>query len=692
MKNKVFISILILMFAVSAFAQLDRSKRPEPGPAPTINIGDYESFQLENGLKVFVIENDKLPRVSFSLVIDRDPILEGENGGYVTFAGQLMRTGTETRTKDQIDEEIDFIGASFNTSATGVFGSSLKKHTEKLLDVMSDVVLNAKFQEEELEKIRKQTLSGLAYQKNDPGSIMSNVRKALTYGLDHPYGEQMTEETVNSVTLEMCSNYYNDYFVPNIAYLAIVGDISKSEAEELVNKYFGSWKGKTVDQFTYETPKAPLIRKVALVDRPNSVQSVINIAYPVDLPKGDPDVIPSSLANTILGGGIFSARLISNLREDKGYTYGAYSRLASDKLVGTFYAYCQARNIVTDSAVTEFLNEMKRMRSEKVDDELLQLAKNYQTGSFSRSLESPQTIASFALNIERYNLPKDYYKNYLKNLNAVTSDEILAVSKKYIKPNNSYVIVVGNAEEVADGLKKFSVNGKVEFYDINGNEYDPAAKAIPEGMTAADVIDNYVEAIGGKTNLEKVEDVTTKMTGKVQNIELKVITYRKAPNKSFTDLDAGVMKQEIKFDGTKGSQSGMGQVMMLEGDMLEMIKMQSTMNIYFHYDELGIKSELTGLKDVDGTDAYEVTLTFPSGKKWLNYYDAETGLKIREVSTTETAQGSFTQTVDYSDYKEANGVKYPFKLTQQMGMGPIELEVTSVEINTGLEDSLFDVE
>ncbi len=692
MKNKVLIFAVLLTFAVSAFAQLDRSKRPEPGPAPTINIGEYESFQLENGLKVFVVENDKLPRVSFSLVIDRDPIMEGTSAGYINLAGQLMRTGTENRTKDQIDEEIDFIGATLNTSSTSVFGSSLKKHTNKLLDVMSDVVLNAKFTEDELEKLRKQTLSGLAYQKDDPGSIMSNVRSALMYGLDHPYGEQVTEETVKSVTLDMCQNYYKDYFVPNIAYLAIVGDITKDEAENLVNKYFGNWQSKEVKSLEYPQPKAPLIRKVAVVDRPNAVQSVINVAYPIDLPKGSEDEIPATLANTILGGGIFSARLLENLREDKGFTYGAYSRLTADEIVGSFYAYCEARNSVTDSAVTEFLHEMKRMRTEKVDEDNLQLIKNYRTGSFSRSLESPQTIASFALNIARYNLPLDYYKNYLKKLNAVTADEILEVSKKYIKPNNSYVIVVGNAEEVADGLKKFSVNGKIDYYDIYGNQYDPSSKAIPEGMTAADVIDKYVESLGGKENLLKVEDVIVKMKGKIQNFDITITSYKKAPNKSFTDVDAGVMKQEVKFDGEKGKQSGMGQEMMMEGDMLEMMKVQSEMNSFLKYDKLGISAELTGVKDVNGSDAYEITLTLPSGKKLIDYYDTQTGLKVRELSTTDTPQGSFTQTVDFSDYKEIDGVMYPFKVVQQMGMGPMELEVTSVEVNTGLDDSLFEVD
>jgi len=194
MKNKFLIIILMLFVSVCSYAQLDRSRKPEPGPAPEIKLGDYESFTLKNGLKVFVVNDNRLPLVAFNLVVDRDPVLEGKNAGYVEAAGQLLRTGTKTRTKDKIDEEIDFIGATLNTSSSGVYASSLKKHVNKLLDLMSDVVLNSDFKQEELDKIVKQTISGLAAAKDDPNSISTRVSNAIFYGKDHPYGEVMSEE------------------------------------------------------------------------------------------------------------------------------------------------------------------------------------------------------------------------------------------------------------------------------------------------------------------------------------------------------------------------------------------------------------------------------------------------------------------------------------------------------------------
>ncbi|MCW8849726.1 MAG: insulinase family protein, partial [Melioribacteraceae bacterium] len=451
MKIKIIV-FLLLVASINILAQLDRSIQPKPGPAPEIKLGDYESFELENGLKVFVIENDKLPVVNFSLVTVRDPILEGDQTGYIDLAGDLIRRGTKNRTKEEIDEQIDFIGARLSTSGQGISGASLKKHFPTLMEIFSDVLLNSEFKQDELDKLKTQMISGLAAGKEDPGVIASNLRKVQLYGSDHPYGEVSTEKTVEAITLEKCQSYYKDNFRPNISLLAFVGDITVDEAKEMVEKFLGNWEKKDVPNFAYNQPKQPLVKKVAISDRSASVQSVINVSYPIDLKKNSEDVIKASVLNAILGGS-FSSRLNQNLREDHGYTYGAGSSLSSDRLVGNFTASATVRNSVTDSAVTEIYNEMKRLRDEKVGEDELSRIKNYLTGSFSRSLENPGTIARFALNVEINKLPKDYYKNYLKNLDAVTADDVQEMAKKYLLPDKSYDIVVGNAEEVAASLK-----------------------------------------------------------------------------------------------------------------------------------------------------------------------------------------------------------------------------------------------
>ena len=397
--------MLLLCGAVTA--QVDRSKMPEPGPAPKIELGETQSFTLENGLKVFVVENHKLPKVSFSLQFDIDPIVEGDKAGAAQIAGDLLSKGTTNRTKEELNFEVDFMGATFFTSAGSVFGSSLKKHQEKLLDIMSDVLKNSDFKEEELEKLRTQYISGKQTEKDDPDAIASNVQSVLLFGKDHPYGELTSEETLKNITLEDVKAYYNSYLKPNLAYMAVVGDIDVKEAKALITKYFGDWKKGEVPTHTYDMPEAPKTMKVVLVDKPGAVQSVISAVNIIDLKPGSEDAIKANITNGILGGG-FVSKLNLNLREAHSYTYGARSSIGSDELVGDFIASAKVRNEVTDSALVEMMKEINNMRKGNITADELETTKKYRAGTFSIGLENAQTKARYAINIEKYGLDKDY--------------------------------------------------------------------------------------------------------------------------------------------------------------------------------------------------------------------------------------------------------------------------------------------
>ncbi len=666
---------------------LDRSHPPEPGPAPVIQLGTAEAFTMDNGLKVFVVENHKLPRVAFSLVLDLDAIYEGDNAGYISTAGQLLSRGTTTRSKSQIDQEVDFIGASLSTSASGVYGSSLTKHMDRLLELMADVTLNPSFPQEELDKIKTETISGLQANKDDPGAIASNVRGVLRYGKDHPYGELITEETVSRIDIEACKAFYETYFKPNIGYLAIVGDIDKDQAYQLVDKYFGQWEKGDVPEHEYDKTTAPESTRVALVDRPQSVQSTINITYPVELKTGDPDVLKGRVMNTILGGG-FSSYLMQNLRETHGYTYGAGSSLSSDRLIGSFNASADVRNEVTDSAVVEFMNELRRIREEPVDEELLQSIKNYITGSFARSLESPSTIANFAINVDRYDLPEDYYSNYLKRIQEVTVSDVMEMAQKYIKPDNAYILVVGKASEVAEGLKQF---GPVQYYDIYGEPYTPTTAADLSGeIEVGQVIEKYLEALGGAESLRNIQDIKQVMTTNMQGLDLQITSIRKAPNMSFETVAAGDMEfQKQVFNGTEGVEVVQGQSKPLDDKRIQESLVESRIIPELAYGELGVELTLTGLEKVGDEESYVVEIAQPSGKKSYAYYSKESGLKLKESTTLETPQGSFTQSVEYEDYREVDGVKFPYKAIISMGPQKMEAEVVSIELNTGVTDDVF---
>lgn len=684
--KKLLISYFIILFTTLGFSQVDRSKQPKAEPAPTIKIAEYQSFELKNGLKVFVIENHKLPVVSFNLVVDRDEILEKENAGYIEAAGLLLKTGTTKRTKAQIDEEIDFIGASLSTSSSSIYGNSLKKHFEKLLEITSDIILNANFKQLELDKIKKQMKSSLLASKDSPGYISNVVSKKIYYGENHPYSESETEKTIDNITLDLCNNYYKTFFKPNITYLAIVGDINLKEAKSLVEKYLSAWKSGEVPKYQYEKPQPPLVTKVALVDRPTSVQSTIRIGYPIDFSINNPDYFHANLMNTILGGGTF--RLFNNLREKHGFTYGAYSVLAQDKLIGRFAAYADVRNEVTDSAITEIIYEMKRIKNEAVPDSEIQMAKNYLTGNFALSLENSQTIANFAINTVRYNLPKDFYSNYLKNLNSVTAEGIKQAAEKYILPDNAYILVVGKATDIEDKIKNFSVS-KLEYYDTDGNKIDASLSKIPTDITADKVIENYINAIGGIENLKKVQDKTISMNAEVQGLPIKIVIYQKSPNKFLQELNFAGQEMKTLFDGEKGYSIMGPNSQELQPEQLDLLKAESNLDFFINLKQYNVKTKIAGLEKINDKDAYKIEFTFPSGATTIMYFDKETGFKVRDMRSLNTPQGTMNITTDYDNYQEVKGVKYPFKLKQDLGIARFDMSVSDLNVNTGLSDDLF---
>ncbi|MGQ1946214.1 M16 family metallopeptidase [Geofilum sp. OHC36d9] len=682
---KHIISTLLLSFiTVGLMAQLDRSTPPAAGPAPKINIGKYQKFELSNGLKVFVVENHKLPMVTYSLTYDLSPITEGDAAGYIELAGSLMRSGTTSLSKDEIDEQIDFIGGTLETYASGIYGHSLKKHSAKLLQVMSDVLLNPSFPESEVEKSIRQSETNLQAEKNEPSAIAGNLSRVLKFGKDDPYGELMTEESLKHITPELLKQYHDTYLRPNISYLVIVGDITLKEAKKQVKQYFGKWASQTVPIHKYVMPENTDVPRVAISNRDGANQSTIIVTHLVPITPGHPDEIKASVMNQVLGGGSFNARLFQNLREDKAYTYGAYSSLRSDKRIGTFSASAQVRTSVTDSALTEILYEMKRLQKDLVSDADLELVKNMMMGSFSRSLEDPQTIARFALNIEKYNLPKDYYETYLEKVAAVTKEDVLAMAKKYLKPEKSVIIAVGNANEIREKMKVFSPTGDAKEYDFYGNEVLPAREVTD--MTATDIINKFVEAEGGREALKKVTDITTKATFTIQGMTIEIKTVQKAPAKLLVESKMGgnTMSKQL-FDGENGwIISPRGNQKLSGNDLIE-LKDNAILFPELDYEKNGFTMEMSGIENIDGAEAYKIIRTSTSGKQTTLFFDTTTGLKIREVSNT--AQGIVSTNI--KEYQTVNDIKIPSEIEQIVGPQSFNITITDVEFNTDPSDELF---
>lgn len=685
MKKNIILGAFLLLVTAS-FAQIDRSKQPEPGPAPTINLQDPITFSLKNGLKVLVVENHKLPRVSIQLTMDNPLIVEGNKAGTTDLVSSLLGKGSQTISKDDFNEEVDFLGSSINFGSQSAFANGLSKYFERILELMADAGINPNFTQEEFDKERERIIEGIKSNEKSVSAIAGRVQSLLAYGADHPYGEYTTEETINNVMLADVAKFHSDYFRPNNAYLIIIGDVNFKDVQKAVKKNFKKWEAGVIPTTSFGTPRNPSKTEIDFVEMDNAVQSEISVQNTVSLKMSDSDYFPSLIANKILGGG-GEARLFNNLREDKGYTYGAYSRIGSnEKTVSRFSATASVRNAVTDSAVVEFAKEIEKIGSTPVSDEELANAKAKYVGDFVLALERPQTIANYAYNIETRGLSKDFYKDYLSNINKVSKGDVQNAAKKYFQGDNAQIVVTGKGSEVAENLENIVINGeklKVNYYDKTGKKIarPEFKKEIPADVNVTKVLQSYIDAIGGTNAIANVNSVFIKAEASIQGQTLNLELKKTTKNQFVQDIMmAGNSMSKQVVDGDKGYVVARGQRKDLTDKELKQIQAESSP--FPEVNWLNGGATLEKIEKVNGEDAYILRV---SDEKTIAY-SVKTGLKVQETTTTPAG----TQTLSYSDYKDLEGIKFPFVLSQTFGPQKFDFNVTEIKVNEGISDQDFD--
>lgn len=678
-----YLYTIALFIGLSATAQIDRSQQPKPGPDPVIQLGEPVKFTLKNGLTVMIVENNKLPRVSASLNIDNPPIVEGSKAGVSQLTGALMGKGSLNQDKDSFNEEVDFMGASIGFGSQSASSSSLSRYFGRVLEMMADAALNPNFTEEEFIKERDILLDGIKSGEKSVTTAARRVESLLAYGVNHPYGEFISKESVERVSLDDVKQFYQTYFHPNNAYLVIVGDIDVKAVKKQIKKLFKDWKsGADIISNTPMVENATNTQ-IEFVDMPNAVQTEVTVQNTVNLKKKDPDYFPLLLANAILGGG-GEARLFLNLREDKGYTYGSYSRMGNNKYTeARFRATASVRNAVADSSVVEILKEVDRIRTEQVSEEELRRAKAKYIGSFVRAVESPGTIASYAYEIETENLPKDFYTNYLSSISSVTQADIQRVAQKYFLVDRARVVVTGKATEVLENLEKIQFNGQklsVNYYDKYGNSIDrPSAFELPEGVTAGTILQSYIDAIGGQSLIESINTLSVAYQGNIMGnvIEAKTISTSEDQTQLIS-MGGNIMAtvyvgQEDAYIEQMGNKMDMPQEM--AADVRSNLGIVSELNLL--NDE---NLEVTGLDEIDGQKAYAVTNKGGSSTS-TSYYSVESGLKLKQVSVVEAMGQTQTQEQIFGEYKIFGGLQLPTVSSIPLGPQTIEVTLSAVEIN-----------
>ena len=689
MKNSILLILTILLASAGSYAQIDRSKQPEPGPAPKINMERPIEFSLDNGLNVLIVENHKLPRVSISLFFDRTPFLMKEKAGVTSLLGSMLGNGTQTISKDDFNEEIDFLGADLSFGFDGGYASSLSKYFERMLELLADATMNSLLTPEEFEKEKERLLEGLKSQEKSVDAVASIAGGALAYGRNHPYGEFENEATINNVSFEDVQEYYKNFFNPKQAYLVIIGDINPEKVKPIIESRFNSWENGSITEIPMpEAQSNPKALEINFIDMPNAVQSNISLTSNVSLKMNDSDYHAVLIANKILGGG-FNSYLNMNLREEHGYTYGAGSSVGADKYITRFKTGASVRNEVTDSAVVQTIKEVKRIQENPVEEEALANAKAKYVGDFVLALERPSTIAQYAINIKANNLPADFYAEYLKKINAVTVEDVQRVANKYFNAENARFIVVGKGSDVIENLEKTGI--PINYFDREANavEKPEFQKPIPAGVTAQSIILDYIDAIGGSKSLSGVKTVLTNVDISIQGAPFKPSGVIKTmfPNKESMEMSVEgmgtIMKQ--KFDGKTGYAEQQGRKTEMTADEIAEKQKEKGLFPETYLSEDAVS--LVSLISVNGSDAYKIKVAGKNDS--YRYYDATSFMLIRTEVSQEARGQKITQITDISDYRSVNGIQMPHKKVITAGPQIITFDASEIKINEGVSKKDF---
>ncbi len=466
---------VVLMLSEVSFAQdsFDRMQEPQPGPAPTLKLPAIQRASLPNGLKLMVVEHHELPIVQLQMVVrtgaDADPI---GKAGIANMTASMLDEGTTSRTTLQIADEVDYIGAQLSTSASfdGSFANVLttKEHLQKATEIFADVILHPSFPQSEFDRLQKELLTSILQQKDRPEIVANNVFYEKLYGIRHPYGSQSSgsETSVKGMSVEDLKSFYESFFVPDNATLIVVGDISKKEVQSLAEEYFGKWNGKNVPEKKFAESSENEETTLYLVDKPGAPQSQIRIGN-VALERNSEDYYAASLLQQIIGSS--NGKLYLNLREAKGYTYGAYAQFVMRRNRGPFLAYAGVRTDVTDSSMIEFMKEIRGMHDEVISEKEFDMYKKAVIQRIPRLFETPAQISAQLASLTLYNLQDDFFNTLVDRYVEISREDVLAVAKKYIHPEKLIIVVVGDKEKIMGKLAALGYDRIVEC-DTEGNK------------------------------------------------------------------------------------------------------------------------------------------------------------------------------------------------------------------------------
>ncbi|HUR96832.1 MAG TPA: pitrilysin family protein [Pyrinomonadaceae bacterium] len=563
-------------------------RKTAPGPLEPAPFNIPEPFitTLDNGLKVVILADKRLPLVSYRLAfLSGDANDPRENAGITSAMASMLTEGTVNYSSLELAEKVERLGAHLGASSSEDFvivsASSLSIYSTEILQLIGEIVFRATFPEAELDLYRRNTIENLKFQRSQPGFLANEQVASILYG-EHPYARvSPSAEDIEKLSRDAIAEFYGRQLLPNNAILIAVGDIEKDEFLREVADQFGKWKGSELPVPTFAAPPTRAGRSLTIVDRPGSAQTNIVLAN-IAFERNHPDYFPALVMNQILGAGA-SSRVFMNLREEKGYTYGAYTRLDAKRSAGDFEATAEVRTQVTGDSLREFFYELERIRTDRVSDEELADAKNFLTGVFPIRAETQEGLTNLIVNQQLYDLPADYLQTYRANVEAISAVDVERVANKYIQPDSLAIVLVGDAKDVLPQVRSYT--DQINILDTVGNKMDLASYEEDPNAEEVDVagtwelsldfqgqqlpvtltleqngerISGKIETVLGSGNIDdgtvKGDRITATANTEIQgqSVEFSITGSVKSDSMSGT-LSAPIIPDSLSFEGKRTS-------------------------------------------------------------------------------------------------------------------------------------------
>ena len=689
------------LMAADAYQAKVYDNLPQPTQPPYVKIATPVRFTLDNGLKVLVYPDSSVPVVTFYIGISNRRVFEKDKKGVSDLTAAMLLAGVQNRTKAQITDSLANMGSRYRMTRSSFYVSGLSRYATQNFNLFADVVLRPSFPLQEFFAEKQAMKDDYALADTRPNEIINRVYRALAFGGKIPSGEFASPQTIDRITVNDCQEYYSTYWRPNNAVLLVLGDITEAQARKLVEGRFRFWGKAEVPQDKISSVNDLPSTAIDFIHDPSARDSRIIISNIAEFDYNSPDVFPAMIINHLMGGD-----LLGNIQASLGAAPQSENvfLLSPDPLGGYMYLSVRVPNLDAVRTITEKTARLQSIRRTPLDSTTLASVKQYLIGRIALSFEDREAMGSYGVAVENGTVKQDFLEDILRQINDVTSEDVMRVAQKYIKPSQFRIVIYGDARKVVPPLELAGYD--VTFYDKTAQRVarPSLSQPITDSISVRDVLERYFEAMGGEKKMRAVKTFRQQYDILIGDRKLQAVVLARLP---FYYQQLLLFDDEVYLKTTYNGNMGYTKVenttTALSADAVEKGRLSRSIFPLLDYEKEGFQAELDSIVPVLGHFTYRMNVTLPEGKMQNYYFSTEDYrvLRIEEVASRAVKETDENGRVtryepekiasysDYRDYKEVDGVMYPFTTEIRDESGRIIWKTTSVDPGVSIPEKVF---